>query len=245
MCEMLAIAAPEPIAFEQVLPWAMQLDRLGIAGFGWGVTWLDGNRVRRYRNVAGISDDTEGRNRLAAVESSRFLVHLRRPSRLSTIDLADTQPFLQEEGAFAFCHNGEFERHSELRPLFAGLLAGKADSEVGFRLFESLLLQGQEAGAALAEVHATLGGRANLGFLGQRGELLLYAGHPGNLLWTFTLGALEIGATALHSADLSVFDLIFPAATERRTIGSEVVLLGGPVTDPIPLPDRRSASTVS
>lgn len=226
MCEMLAVASRERMQFTQIEPWAIELERLGIAGFGWGVAWLENGQVLRYRDTGSLRDDHDGRRRLAHVASHRFLVHMRRPSRLSTIDLADTQPFLQEQDTFAWCHNGIFDRHLEFRPVYEDRLEGKADSEVGFRLFESLVSQGHAPETALVKVHQLLGGRANLGYLGKEGDLLAYGGHPDNALWTCTAGEFEVATTALHSADLSVFDLVFPGATERRRIDSSVVHLG-------------------
>src|SRR5690242_7353186 len=112
VCEVLAVAWREPERFDRVLPWAAELERLGVAGFGWGVAWLeDDGTVHGYRRPTNLRDDSEGRARLAGVSSNRFLVHLRRPSRLSTVQVADTQPFLADDRRFAFCHNGMLERH--------------------------------------------------------------------------------------------------------------------------------------
>jgi hypothetical protein len=37
-------------------------------------------------------------------------------------------------------------------------------------------------------------------------------------MWHFRLGDAELASTDLHSADNSVFDLVFPAATDRELI---------------------------
>ena len=160
--------------------------------------------------------------------SDRFLVHLRRPSRLSTLDLADSQPFLDsadEDGAgtFAFCHNGYLERHAELRPTFGTRLGGRADSEVGFEWFRDRLVDGLEPAEALADVHRTFGGTANLGFVDAGGRLLVYGGYPANPVWLFEYGGAAVAATALHSDDDSLFHLLFTDATERRRVGPEAV----------------------
>ena len=49
MCELLAVATPQPIPFTDVLPWAAEVERLGVGGFGWGVAWTGIDGVRRYR----------------------------------------------------------------------------------------------------------------------------------------------------------------------------------------------------
>src|SRR2546430_11968109 len=107
MCEVLAVAWPKPEPFGRVLPWALELERLGVAGFGWGVAWLDGDGIVRVHKRAGkLAEDPAGQAAVRDVASERFLVHLRRPSRLSTAQLSDTQPFVRDDGGFAFCHNG-------------------------------------------------------------------------------------------------------------------------------------------
>jgi len=74
---------------------------------------------------------------------SRILVHLRRPSKLSTIGLADTQPFDDPAGRYAFSHNGDFERHTDLRAGFRadGRIHGRADTEVGARWLDEAAIK--------------------------------------------------------------------------------------------------------
>jgi predicted glutamine amidotransferase len=218
MCEVLAVAWPEAERFSRILPWARELERLGVAGFGWGVAWLEGGRVQGYRCPRGLAEDAEGVNAMSSIRSTRFLVHLRRPNKLSTVQLADTQPFVEGEGRFAFCHNGYFERHDKFRPQLVGRLQGRADSEVGFRLFEDLLGPGLEPGKALAETHRRLEGDANLGYLGSDGELLVHAANPQNPVWRFEVGGAKVAATSLHSTDSSLFDLLFSDASHRKEI---------------------------
>ncbi len=240
MCELLAVAWEEPKAFDTVLPWARELERLGVAGFGWGVAWIDDEgRVQRYRNPLSLAEDAAGADRLRDVRSSRFLIHLRRPSKLSTVQEADSQPFLDPAGAFAFCHNGFFERAESLRERYAGRLQGQADSEVGFCVVQDRLREGTEPDTALRDTLEKLGGTGNLGYLGGTGELLVLAGHPHNALWRFRdPGGAEVAVTALHSADESVFDLLFPEATEREPVVRDLTRVGGPV----PEPQARAAS---
>jgi hypothetical protein len=225
VCEILAVAWPEPRPLSVLLGYVRKMERFGLAGFGWGVAWLDGESVVGYRRPTKVASDRAGRGELASVASTRFLIHLRRPSRLSTARLADTQPFVESNGSFAFCHNGSFRAHERYRERFAGRLQGQADSEIGFRLFEDLLPRYGEA-AGLREVARRLGGAANLGYLGADGRLLVRSGHRGNLVWRFRTEEGEMVATELHSRDDSLFELVFPHATERSVV-QDIEDLGG------------------
>src|SRR6476659_1782521 len=95
MCEHFVARAAEPFRLDELWPFAERLERYGMAGFGWGAAWLTADgRLETHRDVR-------------AVETSSALVHLRRPSKLSTLQLADTQPFLDPAGRFSFSHNGD------------------------------------------------------------------------------------------------------------------------------------------
>jgi predicted glutamine amidotransferase len=228
MCEVMAVAWDEPQAFDSVLPWALDLERLGVAGFGWGVAWNEGDgAVHGYRRAISLADDTEGRERLAGVTSGRFLVHLRRPSRLSTVQLADTQPFVAEDGTFAFCHNGLLDRHEDHRERLGPALAGKADSEVGFRMTQEALAGGATPSQALAGVHEQLGGRANFGYLGADGELAVFAVNATNRLWKFGVDGARVAATALHSDDHSLFEMLFHGADSPALVEGAAVVAAG------------------
>lgn len=201
-----------------ILPWALKMEYWGAASHGWGVAWLEGDHVGRYRYPGRLAEDQSVAKQLQGVASTHYLVHLRRPNRLSTIQVADTQPFLAAGGRFAFCHNGTFKRDKELRPRFADVLEGQADSEVGFRIFEEILNHGDGAEEALAKTHQELGGIANLGYLGADGELVIFNAYANNRFFRFRMGEAQVAATELHSPDDSLFNLIFTDATERRVI---------------------------
>ncbi len=224
MCEILAVRWPVPTRFEVLLPWARKIEYYGIANFGWGLAWLEGGEVKRYRFEGRLSEDASVDRELVGIESTHFLVHFRRPNRLSTIQIADTQPFLADHGRFAFCHNGSFTRESEFRDRFAPLLLGKADSEVGFRVFEEILQGGASAEQALARTHEQLSGNANLGYLGSDGEVVVFNAYRNNRFHRFRVGGALVAATELHSADDSLFKLVFPSATDRRVITGGVSL---------------------
>lgn len=218
MCEVLAVAFPEPRPFAAIEGWASELERLGIAGFGWGVAWRDEGHVRAHRDPGAFARDEAGRQEIRGRLSDRWLVHLRRPSRLSTTQLADTQPFLPEEADLAFCHNGWFETEGH-RERYAAQLLGDADSEVGFHAFLEAVRRGGEPAWALGEVHRQLGGGANLGCLTAAGSLLAYHGFAHNPMWSFRVGDAVAASTGLFSDDEALFDLLFQGATDRAAIG--------------------------
>ena len=218
MCEVLAVAFTDPQPFRAIEGWASELERYGVAGFGWGVAWRapDGE-VRAHRDPGAFATDEAGRAQVRDAESDRWLVHLRRPSRLTTIQLADTQPFVPGEADVAFFHNGAFEADRE-RDRYAARLLGDADSEVGFHAFVDAVREGGEPAWALGEIHRRLGGGANLGCLTRDGSLLAYHGFRHNPMWTFRLGAATVASTGLFSDDEALFELAFPEATERRPL---------------------------
>ncbi|HXY43725.1 MAG TPA: class II glutamine amidotransferase [Acidimicrobiales bacterium] len=218
MCEILVVTGAAPRTFSTVVDSARSMEYYGSANFGWGVAWLENGRVEHYRSVGRLRDEADAAERLGPIESTHFLVHFRRPSKLSTIQMADTQPFLDEGHALAFAHNGRFVEEAEYRPTYADHLLGAADSEVGFAMFQDLLAAGAPMGEALETVHSKLGGRANLVAMDSDGRVALYSSYEGNRLWTFRDGDAMMAATELHSPDGSLFDLIFPNATKRRVV---------------------------
>lgn len=226
MCQILLAAWPEPASIDEIWPWARSLERFGLGGFGWGVAWREGDAVRHHRDPGSLAQDETGLSGLAGVRSTHYLVHLRRPSQLTTIALADTQPFVADDAGFAFAHNGRLDRAEEVRERFASRLQGRADSEVGFRLFEELRdEQGPEW--ALREVHRQLEGSANLCYLPGSGPALAYHGGPANPMWSFTMGEARVISTGLHSPDEAIFQFCFPKAGQRRRLEvGEVLELG-------------------
>lgn len=255
MCEILLAAWPKPEPAPTVLDWAARLERFGLAGFGWGMAWRDGGLVCEHRFPGSLDEDVQGKQELSLVRSTHFLIHLRRPSQLSTIQLADTQPFSDRQRTWALAHNGWFEKADEMRDRFAGRLLGKADSEVGFQLFASLMREGASSKEALVETHRELGGSANLGFLPAAGDPLIYHGAPANPVWRFRLGEAEVATTGLHSNDGALFDLCFPEAVERRRVmPAEVIPVAiahgvaagaGPLPGPVPIRDPAGSGNAT
>ncbi len=222
MCEHFVARAAEPFALAELWPFAEKLERFGLAGFGWGAGWLsDEGRLASYRDVRAFRDDP-GRERIGEVRTRSVLVHLRRPSRLSTQTLEDTQPFLDPAGRFVFSHNGDLREYKRWRPRYreAGRIHGRADTEVGQRWLEDAWDGGRNAGDLLCRLHETFGGQANLALLADDGTPHAYAGNTENPMFTFRLGRIGIASTGIYSLDRSLFRYTAPAATERRLVPS-------------------------
>ena len=50
MCEQFIARSAEPFRLDELWPFAERLERFGIAGFGWGATWLlPGGGLESYR----------------------------------------------------------------------------------------------------------------------------------------------------------------------------------------------------
>ena len=225
MCEVLAVAWDEPRPFREIHDLVCTLEIYGLGGFGWGVSWLtDSGKVAVERGLHRYIDEAEQRD-LMSTTSNRYLVHLRRPNKLSTVQYADTQPF-SRAGEFAFCHNGFLDRAEKLRPHYADRLEGGADSEVGWCFFQDQLDEGVEPLEGLREVDKTFGGKVNLGYIDRTGRLAVYSDNVANAMWRFRYLGADMVATGIHSDDDSLFTLVIPQADDRRLVpvGSGLIL---------------------
>ena len=234
MCELFVARVRDGFRLGELWELVERLERYGIAGFGWGVAWTAGSELGCHAATGAFRDDP-ARDRLAELEASCALVHLRRPSRLSTVGPADTQPFVDPAGRFAFAHNGDFARYREPRARFvvAGRIHGRADSEVGMRLLEDRWDGptpdarpgaagedggGRDVGAMLSGLHDELGGEANMAVLQPDASAHVHAGNAENPVFAFRLGHFDIVSTGIYSLDRSFFRLVAPAARDRRAI---------------------------
>jgi len=220
MCELLAARSGEPFALADLWPMADGLERYGLAGYAWGVAWVrpDGS-LDAYRATTAFRDDPR-RDEVGRIETVATLVHLRRPSRFSWLGMADTQPFLDGAGRFAFSHNGELVHHRRFREGYraTGRIHGKADSEVGMRWLEDAWEPGRLPGDLLAALHAAMGGSANFAVLEPGGRATFHAGNGENPVFGFRVGGLHLLSTGVYSLDRSLFRLVAPGARERRLV---------------------------
>jgi glutamine phosphoribosylpyrophosphate amidotransferase len=220
MCEQFVARAAEPFAIAELWPFAERLEHYGLAGFGWGAAWVrpDG-RLCSHRDLRAFRDDTDGAARVGREETTAVLVHLRRPSRLSTLQLPDAQPFDDPAGRFSFSHNGDLAEWRSARARYReqGRIHGRADTEVGARWLEDNWLADRPA-HVLRTLHEQFGGQANLAVLTANGTPIHYASNAENPVFTFRLGRIGVASTGLYSLDRSMFRYAAPGATERRLV---------------------------
>ncbi len=223
MCEQYVAVAAEPFRIDALWPLTERLERYGVAGFGWGATWLDLNGgLRSHRDIGSFRQDP-ARETVGREETRAVLVHLRRPSKFSTIGIPDTQPFDDPAGRYAFSHNGDFGSDRAFRARYrdAGRLHGKADTEVGARWLEDEWTSADAGPAVLGRLHETFGGHANLAVLTRDGVAHHYAGNDENPVFTFHLGPIHLACTGMYSLDRSLFKYVAPEATSRRLVPFE------------------------
>lgn len=221
MCEQYIACADAPFLVDRLWPFTERLERNGIASYGWGASWLGSDgALHSYRDVGTFAEDASGREQVGAVTTRALLVHLRRPSKLSTIGPADTQPFDDPAGRYSFSHNGELANEPRFRRHYqeTGRLHGRADTEVGARWLEDEWDGGADVPDLLARLHRTFEGDENLAVLTRDGSAYHYAGNKQNPVFTFDLGPIRLASTGIHSLDRSVFKLVVPEATNRRLV---------------------------
>jgi hypothetical protein len=220
MCEQYVAVAAAPFRIETLWPFTERLERYGLAGFGWGATWLDAEGMLRSHRDIGTFRDDPVRRALGRNETRALLVHLRRPSKFSTIGIPDTQPFDDPAGRYAFSHNGDLVNEQPFRTRYrqAGRLHGKADTEVGARWLEDEWAVAESVPGVLGRLHHTFGGHANLAVLTSAGEAHHYAGNDENPVFTFDLGPIRLACTGMYSLDRSVFRYVAPEATNRKLV---------------------------
>jgi glutamine phosphoribosylpyrophosphate amidotransferase len=226
VCEQFIARAADPFRLDELWPFTDRLEHFGMAGFGWGAAWLTpAGAIDAYRSVAAFRED-DGRNDIGTRETTSALIHVRRPSKLSTRQLADAQPFVDPRGRYAMGHNGDLSDVALARRRFQseGRIAGRADTEVGARWLEDAWDDCASPAAALRALHERFGGKANLATVSQDGSVVHYAGNTENPIYTFHLGRIGVASTALYSIDRSLFQLAAPGATERRVVRPGVVV---------------------
>ena len=227
MCEQFIARSANPFRLSQLFPFADRLERFGIAGFGWGATWLgEDGALHSHRDVRAFRDDHDGGMRVGQVETTSALVHLRRPSKLSTLDLPDTQPFDDPAGRYAFSHNGDLRDYRALRASFRdeGRIHGRADTEVAARWLEDAWSPDRAVSELLRGAHDRFGGQANLAVLTASGDPYHYAGNTENPVFRFRLGGIGVVSTGIYSIDRSLFQFVAAEATARRLVPQGVTI---------------------
>jgi hypothetical protein len=234
MCELLALSATEPFPLGTMLHWGEVLEREGKAGHGWGVAWLPltGRPLRLHKRLGRLHGDPSVHD--VAGESTRVaLLHLRLPSDMGTVGMADTQPFLSADGGMAFAHNGFLPLHQHLRPRYAGELEGSADSEVGWRHFGALAPDLGVAPALRRTCDEVGGpdGRANLIVLESTGRLHAHCANDRNRVCVLRQDGFTGFVTALHQDETAALQALFPRATLKLLQIGSGEMLYFPVVD--------------
>ena len=220
MCEHFIARAAEPFRIDELWPFTERLERYGLAGFGWGAAWLDADgRLQSHRDTRSFCDDPVGAARVGGVETTSLLVHLRRPSRLSTLQLPDTQPFDDQAGRFSFSHNGDFREWRGPRATYreAGRIHGRADTEVAARWLEDAWATSRPTDL-LPALHDEFRGQANLAVITADGSAIHYAGNTENPVFSFRLGRIGIVSTGIYSLDRSLFRYVAQGARDRHLV---------------------------
>ena len=230
MCEILVVGSEEPVPFTRLETWVLREEKYGIAGWGWGEAHLDADGgLHVQRKVGKLAEDPESLEQLRKTESRRWVFHLRRPLRLPNV-LEDLQPFYSDSLEFAYAHNGDFEKADQFRDQFEGLLEGRVDSEVGFRMTERYLSEGNTLLDSLDRTLETLGGTSNVAIICKDGRVFIYGKARFNKLWQFRVGDLVCASTSLIFSDESFFDLIFDDVPTERERVPDILQLLEPVT---------------
>jgi len=231
VCEILVVGADSPVPFTRLEPWVLALERYGIAGWGWGSAHLESDGAVNVRRAVGkLCETPEALDELRQIESRRWIFHLRRPLRLPNV-LEDMQPFYSQSLDFAYAHNGDFTNAEQFRDRFTGLLEGKVDSEIGFRMTERLMENGNSLEAALDQTLETLGGTSNIAIMYHGGNVWIYGKAMFNKLWRFQIDNLSCASTSMIMADDSFFELVYGVLPEDRELIRGASSLLTPVSD--------------
>lgn len=104
---------------------------------GWGAAWLAGDTVRVRHSIHSCLEDRSLHD-VDDLRTDLLVLHARRASRVGTVQIENTHPFLVEYHGrpWAFCHNGEVRDLRSLHPATGISPLGTMDSE---RFFHHLL----------------------------------------------------------------------------------------------------------
>ena len=222
MCEHFIARAAEPFRLDELWPFTERLERFGLAGFGWGAAWIDGDGgLRVLPRPPRLPRRPGARAPSARPRRPRALVHLRRPSRLSTLTLPDTQPFDDPAGRFAFSHNGDLRDYEGLRATYR---AAGPHPRPGRHRGRGALARGRVAAGRVRGARcwrrSTTGSaaRPTSPSWPPTATPHHYAGNDENPVFAFRLGRIGIASTGIYSLDRSLFRFVAPGATERALV---------------------------
>lgn len=225
MCEILALRAEQPFSLREVLPYAQLLEKYGLAGYGWGVSWVSSSGVETVKSLGQINRLSQHESANLDVETRVCLFHLRRPSLLSGVKIENTQPFSPEAKNLAFVHNGFLAEAEKWRSEFESVLQGTVDSEVGFQLYLHHLESSDSKLALAKTLDETRGdGDANVVVLNQDGSFTAAGRNAKNRMFQFTSERFSGIVTEVHSPDDYVFHHLLPWIEKREQVLEPVVI---------------------
>jgi len=220
MCEMLFLKSEKRFSLGDVIPLAMEMERYGMAGFGWGIAWVNEGQIEHFRSEGKLQEERDLREKLSQESTTACFIHLRRPSMLSTIAVHNTQPYVSVSGDFAFGHNGFLEDTEKWAGELRDELTGESDSEYGFRLYQRLLDKGTSPQVAITQVvdHTVGSGTANVIVMSRNQTAYGIGRNRDNRLFSFKGNGFTGMVTELHSPDGTVFTKLFPWMTRIEQI---------------------------
>ena len=169
MCEHFVARAAEPFRIDELWPFSEKLERFGHRRLRLGRRVAD-RPTARSPSIATCarSATTPAASAVGSVETTSLLVHLRRPSRLSTLGTA-RHPAVRRPGR-ALCVQPQ-RRPARLPSVATPVPARRAGSTAaptrrsGARWLEDAWHDGEPVGHLLGALHDTFGGQANLAVL--------------------------------------------------------------------------------
>lgn len=223
MCEILAMKSERPFSLLDVIPYAQILEKYGLAGWGWGISWLTSSGIETYKSLGKIEQIDETTAEQLDALTTTCLFHLRRPSLFSSVSLENTQPFADRH-KLAFAHNGFFQEAEQYREEVARDLHGTVDSEIGFQLYLRNAAVMDPLRALTETVTETIGtGEANVVVLREDGSFHALGHNPLNRMFQFSSEQFSGIVTEVYSADGYVFDHLLPWMDPVEQITDAVV----------------------
>ena len=223
MCEQFVARAAEPFRLDELWPFAEQLERYGLAGFGWGAAWLTPTAGSAAIATSARSATTPAATASAPSRRPSVLVHLRRPSRLSTLSLPDTQPFADPAGPLRVQPQRRLARLPRAPRRRTGRRAGSTAGRTPRSASAGSRTRWDDGSPStaplLATLHERFGGQANLADARPpTAPPSTTPATPRTRCSRFRLGRIGVVSTGLYSLDRSLFRFAAPGATDRRLV---------------------------
>lgn len=160
MCRLLGFWAKHPRTLPAVMgtAWESFADLSRRHPDGWGLVWVDAQgQMHRVKEPVAAWNSPEFFRLTHTVRARAMMLHLRWASPGLAVSPGNTHPFLSEDGAVAFMHNGGIDPLPQVWQAVPRSrdhpVEGNTDSEAYFRLWERHVSAGQDPVAA---IHAAI-----------------------------------------------------------------------------------------